>query len=177
MKQIYPIAPLLIFLLSTSPVRAENLFQIKPCKEADFNCTNNTSEALISILDSSSLRSQIYSLRESSFKYRQAKNYPQAIELMQKALELAQQIGDLDAEWWARTDLAETYKDSGDLSKALELHQQNQAFFKQNQQHLEKRDYLYQSVVYISKIYTLQKNYPKAIELLKQGLAVEEKRD
>jgi CHAT domain-containing protein/Flp pilus assembly protein TadD len=177
MKQIYRIAPLLIFLLSTSPVRAENLFQIKPCQEADFNCTNNTSEALISILDSSSLRSQIYSLRESSFKYRQAKNYPQAIELMQKALELAQQIGDLDAEWWARTDLAETYKDSGDLSKALELHQQNQAFFKQNQQHLEKRDYLYQSVVYISKIYTLQKNYSKAIELLKQGLALEEKRD
>jgi tetratricopeptide (TPR) repeat protein len=158
MKQIKHIVPLLIVLLSASSVKAENLFQIKHCQEAEFNCTD-TSKGFISLVDSSSLRSQIYSLRESSFKYRQAKNYPQAIELMQKALELAQQIGDLDAEWWARTDLAEIYKDSGDLSKALKLHQQNLAFLQQNQQRLEKRDYLYQSVVYMSKIYTLQKNY------------------
>ncbi|HBB35306.1 MAG TPA: hypothetical protein DDZ80_14415 [Cyanobacteria bacterium UBA8803] len=96
---------------------------------------------------------------------------------MQQALALAQQIGDLDAEWWARTDLAEIYKDSGNLARSLELHQQNLVFFQQNQQRLENRDYLYQGLVYITSIYTLQKNYSQAIELLKQALAAEEKRE
>ncbi|HAG79831.1 MAG TPA: hypothetical protein DCL61_01390, partial [Cyanobacteria bacterium UBA12227] len=125
MKQlISSTLPLFIFLVSTYSVKAENLVHSNPCQQTSLNCTNTNRIPLLKIA-SSSWHDQVTSLRERSFEYRYAKNYSQAIELMQQALDLTQQAGDLDAEWWARTDLAEIYKDSGNLSKALELHQQN----------------------------------------------------
>ena len=175
MKQlISSILPVFLVFLSTYGVKAENLVGSNPCEQERLNCTNNNRISLLKIA-SSNWRDQVTSLRERSFEYRYAKNYSQAIELMQQALDLAQQAGDLDVEWWARTDLAEIYKDSGNLSKALELHQQNLGLVQQNLDHFKSENYSQQtqSLAYLSKVYTLLKNYPKALELLNQALTIE----
>lgn len=167
---------MLTTIVSALSASATNSVRFNQCQNLSFNCIHST-ETLISTLDSQSLQNQIRNLRSSSYEYRKNKQYSQAIAALETVLKLAQQAGDLDAQWWTLADLAETYKDSGNLNKALELHQQNFQFFQQNSQRLDTpgRGYPTQSYLYISNIYTLLKNYPKAIELINKALAIEEK--
>ncbi len=169
-KIIYPILSLCVISLSTRSVKSENIDRTNQCLTSNPNCS------LLKIAQTD-VRQQIYSLREQSFVARKERNFRRAIALMEQVLQLAQQAKDLDAEWWARNDLAETYKDSGDLPKALALHQQNLAFVRQNSGYFETRPFsqVTQNLIYLSKVYTLQKNYPKAIELLREAIAIEQK--
>ncbi|MCL1469601.1 CHAT domain-containing protein [Argonema antarcticum] len=123
--------------------------------------------------------SPIDSLIQSGIQQRRSGNYQQSIATLEQALKLAQQSGNLDGEWQARTFLALTYKIAGNLQKAAELHEQNLVFVRKHPNELasEPMNRETASLEALSGVYTSQKNYAKAIELLREELKIVETKD
>ncbi|MFB2923154.1 CHAT domain-containing protein [Aerosakkonema funiforme] len=165
-------ALLLTAILSASPAIALNPVPINKCNSYSSACRNT----LISRLSSEQLN-PFLRLIQSGTDDREAKNYDRAIQTFQAALQLAQQLNYADGQWSARYNMAQTYLESDNFPKALELHQQNLAFFLQRQEDFDDKTKAPYTLIYISDIYTAQKNYAKAIEALNQALAFIEKLD
>ena len=165
---------LLSTLLVAVPVKAETPVRLNQCHGTDLNCAKKNG-TLRPHLQASRPLEQFLSLIESGRNYRNAKNFQQAFDAFQKALQLAQQAGDLDSEWLARTDIALTYQVSGDLPKALALYEQNLALFSQHIPDFKDATKGPYTFIYISEIHTAQKSYQKAIESLRQALTLIEK--
>ncbi|MBD3562852.1 tetratricopeptide repeat protein, partial [Planktothrix sp. FACHB-1355] len=157
-------------ILSANAAIALNPEPINKCNSYSLACRNT----LISRLSSEQLN-PFLRLIQSGTDDREAKNYNQAIQTFQAALQLAQRLNYADGQWLARYNMAQTYLESDNFPKALELHQQNLAFFLQRQEDFDDKTKAPYTLIYISDIYTAQKNYAKAIESLNQAIAFIEK--
>ncbi|MFB2974193.1 CHAT domain-containing protein [Aerosakkonema sp. BLCC-F183] len=164
---------LLTSLWVTATVKAENSKQFQRLSE--------TYECQTCYLTTNSFKqlSQLDALIQSGIQQRRAGNYQQSISTLEQALKLAHQSGNLDGEWQARTFLALSYKLSGNLQKAAELHEYNLAFVRQHPNELASEPFNREtaSLEALGGIYSSQKNYAKAIELLKEALAIVEAKD
>jgi CHAT domain-containing protein len=115
---------------------------------------------------------QFLRVLEAGNQARNAGNYDQAIFCYQLATQLAEESQKVDEQWLAKISLAATYQQLDNWTQALQFYQESWSLFQQHQSQFSDLSKGPSSLLFISAIYTYQKNYQKALEVLQQALTL-----
>ena len=118
-------------------------------------------------------------LLNEAHQQRKTGNYLQAIDTYERVLQLPPSSRNVDQEWVARTFLALTHKLAGNPRRSLELNEQTLAFVRKHIPELvsDPINRELDSIQAIAADHVSLGNLAKAVELLKQALAIESRTD
>ncbi|HEY9851305.1 MAG TPA: CHAT domain-containing tetratricopeptide repeat protein [Leptolyngbyaceae cyanobacterium] len=153
-----------------NPVRV--IHETSYCHNLSYKCNlpKSTYKNLSKELSADDIKT-IIGLMTASIKEAQAGKYQQALDGLQRAVQIAKAGDHPNLEWSAREQMGYVYYLMDDIQKRREIYEENLAFARENRERLKNDEESF-SLEHLSWVYNAQGNYQKAIELLNQAIAL-----